>query len=204
MQFLSRAGSFSGVVRPDLILLDLNLPGMDGREVLKRIKGDHDLRQIPVVILSTSEADMDILKSYAMGANCYVVKPVDFENFSQVISEIEQFWFSVVKLPKRELLAKYIPSAGTRGPLSGIKIEPLESVHVLHVEDSDADADLVLESLNGLREPRFTCHRSVRLSDALEYLKSHSVDIVLLDLSLPDSHGFETVVSFLGQAGNMR
>jgi len=88
--------------RPDLILLDLNLPGMDGREVLAEIKSDHDLSVIPVVILTTSRAEEDILRTYRLHANCYITKPVDLQQFIRVIQSIEEFWFSVVKLVPRE------------------------------------------------------------------------------------------------------
>lgn len=94
LEYLRRAGAR----RPDLILLDLNLPGLDGREVLEEIKADPDLKHIPVVILTTSRAEADILRSYQSHANCYVTKPVDLEQFSKVVRSIETFWFSVVSL----------------------------------------------------------------------------------------------------------
>lgn len=203
LQYLSRSGRFEGVVRPDLILLDLNLPGLDGREVLKEIKSNHSLRQIPVVILTTSEADLDILKSYSMGANCYIVKPVDFDTFSKIVAQIEEFWFSVVKLPTHELVGKYDTSTANKGRLPTFQEVAKRPIQVLHVEDSDADADLVSESLGGLSDPRFIPKKVARLSDAFDYLKDHSVDVVLLDLSLPDSHGFETLSRFLEKAPNL-
>ena len=100
MDFLKRQPPYEGAPRPDIILLDLNLPRMSGREVLERVKGDPDLRRIPVVILTTSEADKDILESYDLHANSYIVKPIGFDNFLEVTREIEQFWLSVVKLPR--------------------------------------------------------------------------------------------------------
>ena len=99
LAFLHRTGNYSTAVRPDLILLDLNLPRKDGREVLEDIKGDENLKHIPVVVLTTSNAEQDILKSYALHANCYITKPVDLEQFAKVVSSIEEFWFSIVKLP---------------------------------------------------------------------------------------------------------
>jgi CheY-like chemotaxis protein len=96
MEFLHGDGP-----RPDLILLDLNLPRMDGREVLKRVKGDPNLRAIPVVVLTTSEADEDILRSYDLHANAYVTKPVDFERFIEVVRLTDNFFVNVVKLPGR-------------------------------------------------------------------------------------------------------
>jgi CheY-like chemotaxis protein len=99
LDFLFRRGAHADAVRPDLILLDLNLPKKDGREVLQAIKNDEDLKQIPVVVLTTSNAEQDILKSYALHANCYITKPVDLEQFTKVVTSIEEFWFSIVKLP---------------------------------------------------------------------------------------------------------
>lgn len=101
LDFLYCRGEYRSAVRPDIILLDLNLPGMDGREVLSRIKGDDKLKQIPVVVLTTSSAEQDMLKSYALHANCYITKPVDLEQFTKVVTSIEEFWFSIVKLPGR-------------------------------------------------------------------------------------------------------
>ncbi len=89
----------SGAVRPDLILLDLNLPRKDGREVLKTLKADSSLKHIPVVVLTTSSAEVDILKSYQLHANCYITKPVDLEQFVNVVRSIDEFWLTVVKLP---------------------------------------------------------------------------------------------------------
>jgi CheY-like chemotaxis protein len=99
--FLTRAEPYPEAPRPDLILLDLNLPRKDGREVLAEIKADDDLRAIPVVVLTTSEAEEDILRSYNLHANAYVTKPVDFEQFIGVVRHIDQFFVSVVKLPRR-------------------------------------------------------------------------------------------------------
>ena len=99
MMFLRKEGQFANVTRPDLILLDLNLPGKDGREVLKEVKEDNNLKKIPVVVLTTSKAEEDILKSYDLHANSYITKPVDFNQFMNVIKSIESFWLEVVKLP---------------------------------------------------------------------------------------------------------
>ncbi len=99
MAFLRREGKYENAPRPDLILLDLNLPKKDGREVLAEIKRDDQLKRIPVVILTTSGAEQDILNTYDLHANCYIRKPVDLDQFSAVIKSIEQFWFTIVKLP---------------------------------------------------------------------------------------------------------
>ena len=99
LQFLRQEGSHTGAVRPDLILLDLNMPKMDGREFLEVVKGDPELRGIPVVVLTTSKHELDIVKSYDLQANCYVTKPVDFEQFQKIVREISEFWFDLVRLP---------------------------------------------------------------------------------------------------------
>jgi chemotaxis family two-component system response regulator Rcp1 len=99
MAFLERTGSFVDAPRPDLILLDLNLPRKDGREVLKEIKESPALRSIPVVILTTSSSEADVLQSYELHANCYISKPVDLDGFLKVVQSIDNFWLSVVKLP---------------------------------------------------------------------------------------------------------
>jgi CheY-like chemotaxis protein len=101
MEFLRRKGEYADAPRPDLVLLDLNLPRMDGREVLQAIKSDPELASIPVVILTTSEAEEDVLRSYSLHANAYVTKPVDFERFIQVVRQIDEFFVTVVRLPTR-------------------------------------------------------------------------------------------------------
>jgi two-component system, chemotaxis family, response regulator Rcp1 len=96
---LRKEGKYANATRPDVILLDLNLPLMDGREVLENIKVDPDLKRIPVVILTTSKAEEDILKTYNLHANCYITKPVDLEQFVKVVQTLEDFWLAIVKLP---------------------------------------------------------------------------------------------------------
>jgi chemotaxis family two-component system response regulator Rcp1 len=102
LEFLRREGRFEYAPRPDLILLDLNMPRKDGREVLKEIKDDKELRQIPVVVLTTSENEADIAASYEFGANSYISKPVDLDDFRNDVSTIKDYWFSVVKLPPHQ------------------------------------------------------------------------------------------------------
>ena len=101
VSFLRKEGKYADSVRPDLILLDLNLPKKDGREVLMEIKKDESLRRIPVVVLTTSKAEEDIIRTYDYHANCYITKPVDFDQFIKVVKSIEDFWLSLVKLPYR-------------------------------------------------------------------------------------------------------
>lgn len=102
LRFLRREAPYTDAIQPDIILLDLNLPRMDGRETLKEIKSDERLRSIPVIMLTTSEADSDILKCYDLGASCYISKPVGFQEFLKVVRSLEDFWFTIVKLPPKE------------------------------------------------------------------------------------------------------
>jgi two-component system, chemotaxis family, response regulator Rcp1 len=102
LDFLYRKGKYTEAPKPDLILLDLNLPKKDGREILAEIKDDSALSHIPVIILTTSESDADILNTYQQHANCFITKPVDMEQFIEVVKSIEEFWFTVVKLPNPE------------------------------------------------------------------------------------------------------
>ncbi len=99
LAYLRQEGHYGDAPRPDLILLDLNMPRMDGREVLAAIKCQDNLKTIPVVVLTSSDADADILRSYELHASCYITKPVDLEQFITVVAGIEEFWFSIVKLP---------------------------------------------------------------------------------------------------------
>jgi len=103
IRFLRRGAGYEDAVRPDLVLLDLNLPRKDGREVLEEIKQDEDLKRIPVVVLTTSRSEEDVLRSYGLHANCYLTKPVDFDSFLGVVQSIEGFWLTVVRLPGRHL-----------------------------------------------------------------------------------------------------
>lgn len=103
MEFLRRQGRFADAPRPDLVLLDLNLPRKNGQEVLEEIKGDPSLATIPVVVLTTSEAEEDVLRSYQLHANAYITKPVDFERFSAIVHQIDEFFVGVIKLPPRQI-----------------------------------------------------------------------------------------------------
>jgi len=99
--FLRREGKYAQAMKPDLILLDLNLPKKDGREVLKEIKSDDDLKTIPIVVLTVSKSEEDILRAYNLNANCYITKPVDLDQFMKVIKYVQEFWLSIVKLPPK-------------------------------------------------------------------------------------------------------
>ena len=109
MELLRHQGAHAGAPRPDLILLDLNLPRKDGREVLAELKTDPDLATIPVVVLTTSKAEQDVLRSYELRANCYITKPVDFICFLDVIQSIEKFWLAVVTLPGNTQMPRGTP-----------------------------------------------------------------------------------------------
>lgn len=109
LAFLRRQEQYAGVPRPDVILLDLNLPRKDGREVLAEIKADEGLKQIPVIVLTTSEAEEDILRAYNLAVNCYITKPVDLDQFIKVVKAIEDFWFTVVKLPPTPPVLQEVP-----------------------------------------------------------------------------------------------
>jgi two-component system response regulator len=100
LAYLHQEGDYSQSPKPNLILLDLNLPGLSGREILQAIKSEQQLRHIPVVVLTTSDAEQDVLKSYESGASCYVNKPIGFKEFMKIVGAIEQFWFTIVKLPQ--------------------------------------------------------------------------------------------------------
>ena len=99
MAFLRKQERYALMPHPDIVLLDLNLPRKDGREVLAEIKSDHNLKRIPIVVLTTSQSEEDILKAYNLAANCYITKPVDFDQFVKIVQSIENFWFAIVKLP---------------------------------------------------------------------------------------------------------
>ncbi|MFB3813723.1 MAG: response regulator [Terriglobales bacterium] len=112
MEFLRRNQGFRRMTRPDLVLLDLNLPRKTGVEVLAEMKADPELRRIPVVVVTTSRAERDVLRSYDLHANCYVTKPVDLDQFVTVVKSIENFWLTIVKLPFRELEAPAVSKHG--------------------------------------------------------------------------------------------
>ena len=115
MDFLHGEGMFMDAPTPDLILLDLNLPRKDGREVLQEIKNDAELKRIPVVVLTTSEAESDIIATYGFHANCYINKPVDMDQFIKIVRMLEQFWFTIVKLPPTACHGKVVVAARHNG-----------------------------------------------------------------------------------------
>jgi len=151
MAFLRRAGRYANTVRPDLVILDLNLPKKDGRAVLAEAKADTKLRTIPVVVFSTSRSMLDITRSYDLGANCYVSKPGNLDDYLLAVQSIEEFWFGSASLPREE------------------KIMEHEAAHVLLIEDNPGDADLVrLRLVESKSAVLVNC--VPRLSDALACL----------------------------------
>jgi diguanylate cyclase (GGDEF)-like protein len=169
MAFLRREGSFSDAPRPDFILLDLNLPRMDGREVLAHIKGDDALKGIPTVVLTTSEAHEDIVRSYQLQANAYLTKPVMLEAFEALIKSIQDFWLIKVKL---------VPRSSTR---------------LLLIEDNVGDAKMIRAMLKDRTERRTDVTHVATMREAEKHLAKGSTDIILLDLRLPDAHGLGAV-----------
>ncbi|WFB37771.1 response regulator [Kiritimatiellota bacterium B12222] len=191
MAYLRRKGKYSSARRPDLILLDLNLPKMDGREVLKEIKSDPFLAYIPVVVMTTSEADEDVVSAYGHHANSYITKPVDFERFTEIILAIENYWFEVVTLPSECSVKRLSASLGKQAKPA--HTDPERPVEVLLAEDNPVDVLLIREALNNSAQVKFSLTHVERLSELHEKLKSDiSFDALLVDLGLPDSQGLDT------------
>jgi CheY-like chemotaxis protein len=187
MAYLRRQGKYADAARPDLILLDLNLPKKDGREVLIEIKQDEVLRVIPVVVLTTSDAEEDVVSSYGHHANSFIRKPVDFARFAAIVRSIGDYWFQVVTLPAEEAVrrtrqappARRLPGGGQR-------------LRVLLIEDDPASVLLVRELLMDGQTAQFELDAVPRLADLGARADRHTFDVVLTDLGLPDSQGLDT------------
>lgn len=186
LAFLRKEANFSDAPFPDLILLDLNLPKMGGRELLMHIKGDTHLRMIPVVVLTTSESDEDILRAYAGHANSYIAKPVDMHKFARAMRTLGEYWFETVSLPPPPA-----PEAGGRR-FSSSPASTQSPLKILIVEDSETDAVILKRSLGAASSP-LIFERAHLLSAAAEKLRSGKFDAVVLDLGLPDSQGLDTL-----------
>lgn len=180
LRYLYKRGPYAGAARPDVILLDLNLPRKDGREVLRNLKSDKTLRPIPVVVLSTSTAETDILNAYGLGANCYVTKPTEYHDFANAVAGVIRFWSTVLQ-----------PSNGTARKDHG-------KIKILLIEDDDGDADLLQELLSEIKDTSFQIERAGTLQAGLDRLarEESAVDLVLLDLFLPDGQGLDTFTKF--------
>ncbi len=195
MQFLRREGKYRDAPRPDLILLDLNMPRKDGREVLAEVKQDPYLKYIPVVILTTSKADEDVLAAYGLHANCYITKPLDFAQFGKVASSLENFWFQMVTLPPEESLEALKHARPVKEEPSSVAPVHLQDKvwRVLIVEDSATDALLISAALEESNSMKFSSVRVDRVESAEARLRMESFDVIVSDLGLPDSQGMETV-----------
>lgn len=183
LAFLRRKPPFEAAPTPHLLLVDLNLPRRDGRELLTEIKNDPDLRRIPVVVLTTSEADRDVAAAYDLHANCYITKPIELQRFIEVLQAIESFWFTVVKLPPMPC-----PMATTKSQAIAAMKRILQ---VLFIEDNPGDVELIEALLDDLdtRHVELTVANTLNRGCAL--LEDNAFDVVLLDLSLPDASGLE-------------
>ncbi len=186
LDFLYRRGKYVDAPRPDLILLDLNLPKKSGTEVLAEIKQDPSLLHIPVVILTSSEADKDVLASYSLHANCFITKPVDMEQFTEVIKSIEDFWFTIVKLPVSE---ETVINKAT--------------LKILVVEDNPVDVLWVESRLEEAKSARFEITHVESLEEAEQTLGKQKFELILLDLGLPDSQGIETFFRIRSSASDI-
>lgn len=206
MKFLRQEGQYDQAPSPDLILLDLNLPKKDGREVLTEIKTDELFRYIPVVVLTTSQANEDILGAYGVHANCYITKPLDFNQFGHVIQTLENFWFEVVTLP-HAADAPVPPQVLTENTSFSVpsvaKLETEKVIRVLVIEDSPSD-QLLIEAALG-ESPRVvfepTCVK--RMADAKRALESGNFEVIVTDLGLPDSQGVDSVQSIVKLAAGI-
>jgi diguanylate cyclase (GGDEF)-like protein/PAS domain S-box-containing protein len=169
MEFLRREGAFADAPRPDIILLDLNLPRMDGREVLARIKDDVSLKSIPTVILTTSEAEVDVARMYELQASCYISKPVRLDAFEGVMRNFNDFWLANLKLPKKSIM------------------------RVLLIEDNLGDAGLLRRMLEDEGSNNAELILVNSMGEAETHLAKNTVDIVLLDPGLPDTQGLQSI-----------
>ena len=206
LAYLRKQGAFARVERPDLILLDLNLPRKGGREVLAEIKQDPGLREIPVIVLSTSHSEQDVREAYSLHANSYIVKPVELEQFWATIQVIEEFWLGLTALPSgwtpSLAAAEPAPQLPARGNASTVAARlplPEGLTRVLLVEDSLGDAELIQEYLAaGTAGLEVEVVRT--LAAARERIRQSGIDLVLLDLTLPDSVGLETFIEVFAAA----
>ena len=191
--FLKREGKHADSPRPHLVLLDLNLPGKTGHDVLAEIKSDIGLRDIPVVVFTSSESEEDINRAYQHRANCYVRKPNDFRGYREVVRNIESFWGNVARLPQPRGNEYAEPQHGRAMTYGDDAAGP--TIRVLLVEDNPTDVLMLGTELSDCAGVRFEVTDVPRLRDAVTMLERSSFDIVLTDLGLPDSRGLDTFVA---------
>lgn len=194
MAYLRRQGKYKSVNLPDLVLLDLNLPRMDGRQVLAEIKVDPLLKYIPVVVLTTSTDEQDVLHAYGYHANSFINKPVNFDKFSRALEVLGDYWFEVVVLPPR--LPAMVVAEAKADPTA----DSARFIRVLLVEDSPTDAMLIKEIL---LSAKFEVVVAQRVVDAEHLVTAETFDVVLADLGLPDSHGIPTLQKLRLAAGRL-
>jgi len=204
MAFLRHHGAFSDAPRPDFILLDLNLPKMDGREVLAQIKADPSLRTTPIFILSTSKEGLDVANSYGLQANCFLVKPVNLDDYETLMTTINDFWLTKVELPRYDekgtAAIDLLPPFKWRTEANeAVPDFSARSMDILLVDDNEGDARLMREVLSGINK---TVHLHV-VTDGLEamaflkyqgkYLDAPRPQLILLDLRMPKLDGLEVL-----------
>ena len=202
MAYLRREGKYRDARHPDLVLLDLNLPKKDGREVLEEIKNDPFLKFIPVVVLTTSKSDEDLLRAYGSHANSYITKPVDFPRFTDALRALGGYWFEVVTLPPEAAIERLMRGTPARRPTppSGAAEE---QIRLLLVEDNPTDVALLRDALNENRLVKFELVHESRVAEACKRLRSEAFDLIMTDLALPDSTGLDTYRTIRGAAGGV-
>ena len=202
MAYLRREGKYRDARRPDLVLLDLNLPKKGGREVLEEIKNDPFLKFIPVVVLTTSKSDEDLLRAYGNHANSYITKPVDFPRFTDALRSLGGYWFEVVTLPPEAAIERLVRATPSRRPAppSGTSDE---QIRLLLVEDNPTDVALLRDALNENRLVKFELVHESRAGEACKRLRSEAFDLVMTDLGLPDSTGLDTYRTIRGAAAGV-
>lgn len=189
INYLQKLGRYQKATRPDLILLDLNLPGKDGRELLYAMKNHFDLKAIPVVVFTTSDADTDIVRAYELGANCYVTKPIDFTRFSKSLKDILNFWLRRVQLPVDPAHISW----NQAGPEKFSRTFDRAELAALIIEDNRADAEYLEILFSGIQEPTFRTQWCATLESGIDFLATERVDLIFLDLGLPGTGGLETL-----------
>ena len=182
-----KKGEFPELKRPDLIILDLNLPRKDGRNVLKWIKMHNELKAIPVIIFTTSKAESDIERCYSSGANCYITKPVEFSDFTRVVQALESFWLNIASVPLDRSLDLQRIALATDQALSGYCLQ------TLLIEDDPSDVFFFKEVLGSELGKAISVTHAENIRQAVDLLGQGNFDLIVLDLGLPEARGLETL-----------
>jgi CheY-like chemotaxis protein len=199
MAYLRREGKYRDARRPDLVLLDLNLPKKDGREVLEEIKTDPVLKFIPVVVLTTSKSDEDLLRAYGNHANSYITKPVDFPRFTDALRSLGGYWFEVVTLPPEAAIERMVRATPSMRPPPPSGTADAQ-IRLLLVEDNPTDVALLRLALRENRLVKFELVHESRAAEACKRLRTEAFDLIMTDLALPDSFGLDTYRMIRGAA----